>query len=159
MTELIRREGVVKGQLTYTHKAMMDLILANPTMPMEELAEHFGVTKAWAKKVTMSDAFQGLLDKRREEIINPIISESVTEKIRGLTNNTLDMLNTRVELGVVKTTELIEIARMGLTSQGLLDTSDKVVNNNQFVVAMPSKVTDADEWAKQVNPNQEVING
>ena len=159
MTELIRREGVVKGQLTYTHKAMMDLILANPTMPMDQLAEHFGVTKAWAKKVTMSDAFQGLLDKRREEIINPIISESVTEKIRGLTTNTLDTLNARVESGVVKTTELIEIARIGMTSMGLLDMSDKTVNNNQFVVAMPNKVADADEWAKQVNPNQEAING
>lgn len=159
MTEVIRREGVVKGQLTYTHKAMMDLILANPTMPMEDLAEHFGVTKAWAKKVTMSDAFQGLLDKRREEIINPIISESVTEKIRGLTTNTLDTLNARVESGVVKTTELIEIARIGMTSMGLLDMSDKVTNNNQFVVAMPNKVADADEWAKQVNPNQEAING
>lgn len=159
MTEVIRREGVVKGQLTYTHKAMMDLILANPTMPMDQLAEHFGVTKAWAKKVTMSDAFQGLLDKRREEIINPIIAESVTEKIRGLTTNTLDVLNSRVESGVVKTTELIEIARIGMTSMGLLDMSDKVTNNNQFVVAMPSKVADADEWAKQVNPNQEAING
>lgn len=159
MTEVIRREGVVKGQLTYTHKAMMDLILANPTMPMEDLAEHFGVTKAWAKKVTMSDAFQGLLDKRRDEIINPIISESVTEKIRGLTTNTLDTLNARVESGVVKTTELIEIARIGMTSMGLLDMSDKVTNNNQFVVAMPNKVADADEWAKQVNPNQEAING
>ena len=154
MTELIRREGVVKGQLTYTHKAMMDLILANPTMPMEELAEHFGVTKAWVKKVTMSDAFQAVLDKRKEELINPIIIESATAKIRGLTNNTLDMLNSRVELGIVKTTELIEIARMGLTSQGLLDTSDKVTNNNQFVVAMPNKIADADAWASQVNPNR-----
>ena len=152
MTEVIRREGVVKGQLTYTHKAMMDLILANPTMPMEDLAEHFGVSKAWAKKVTMSDAFQAVLDKRREEIINPIIAESVTEKIRGLTTNTLDALNFRVESGVVKTTELIEIARIGMTSMGLLDMSDKVTNNNQFVVAMPSKVTDADAWAEQVKP-------
>ena len=159
MTELIRREGVVKGQLTYTHKAMMDLILANPTMPMDQLAEHFGVTKAWAKKVTMSDAFQGLLDKRREEIINPIISESVTEKIRGLTTNTLDTLNSRVESGVVKTTELIEIARIGMTSMGLLDMSDKTVNNNQFVVAMPNKVADADAWAEQVNPNKVANNG
>lgn len=153
MTEVIRRDGIVKGQLTYTHKAMMDLILANPTMPMEDLAEHFGVTKAWAKKVTMSDAFQAVLDKRREEIINPIIAESVTEKIRGLTTNTLDALNFRVDSGVVKTTELIEIARIGMTSMGLLDMSDKVTNNNQFVVAMPSKVPNADEWAKQVSPN------
>lgn len=159
MTEVIRRDGVVRGQLTYTHKAMMDLILADPTMPIEDLAEHFGVTKAWAKKVTMSDAFQAVLDKRREEIINPIIVESATEKIRGLTNNTLDMLNSRVELGVVKTTELIEIAKIGMTSMGLLDTSDKVTNNNQFVVAMPSKVADADEWAKQVNPNVVTIDG
>jgi len=153
MTEVIRRDGVVKGQLTYTHKAMMDLILANPTMPMEDIAEYFNVTKAWVKKVTMSDAFQAVLDKRREEIINPIISESVTEKIRGLTNNTLDALNLRVESGVVKTTELIEIAKIGLTSQGLLDTSDKVVNNNQFVVAMPNKIANAEEWAQHVSPN------
>jgi hypothetical protein len=152
MTNLVKREGVVKGQLTYTHKAMMDLILANPTMPIEELADYFGVTKDWAKKVTMSDAFQAVLDKRREELINPIILESATEKIRGLTNNTLDKLNQRVEAGVVKTTELIEIAKMGLTSQGLLDTSAKVTNNNQFVVAMPSKVANADQWAEQVKP-------
>jgi len=157
MEETIRRQGVVKGQLTYTHKAMMDLVLANPTMPIEDLAEYFGVTKAWAKKVTMSDAFQAVLDKRREEIINPVIVESVTEKIRGLTNNTLDMLNHRVELGIVKTPELIEIAKIGLTSQGLLDTSDKVVNNNQFVVAMPNKIADADQWAEQVKP--EVLGG
>jgi hypothetical protein len=153
MTEVTKRQGVIKGQLTYTHKAMMDLVLANPTMSLKDLAEYFGVTEAWAKKVTMSDAFQAVLDKRREEIINPIISESVTEKIRGLTNNTLDMLNSRVELGIVKTPELIEIAKMGLTSQGLLDTSDKVVNNNQFVVAMPNKVATSDEWAEIVKPD------
>jgi len=159
MEETIKRQGVVKGQLTYTHKAMMDLVLANPTMPLQDLADYFGVSVAWAKKVTMSDAFQAVLDKRREEIINPIILESVTEKIRGLTNNTLDMLNNRVELGIVKTPELIEIAKMGLTSQGLLDTSEKTINNNQFVVAMPSKVATADEWAEQVKPDLNMVGG
>lgn len=159
MTEVIKRQGVIKGQLTYTHKAMIDLVLANPTMPLQDLADYFGVSMAWAKKVTMSDAFQAVLDKRREEIINPIISESVTEKIRGLTNNSLDMLNNRVELGIVKTPELIEIARMGLTSQGLLDTSEKTINNNQFVVAMPSKVATAEAWAEQVKPDLNLVGG
>ena len=73
---------VRNGVLTYTHQAVIDEILANPLIERKELAEKFGVSENWMKKVINSDAFQTVLDKRREQIVNPIISQTVQERLR-----------------------------------------------------------------------------
>ena len=99
---------VRNGVLTYTHQAVIDEILANPLIERKELAEKFGVSENWMKKVINSDAFQTVLDKRREQIVNPIISQTVQERLRGVTNSAIDLLQTRLDAGHVKNEEAIE---------------------------------------------------
>ena len=81
------------------------------------------------KKVINSDAFQTVLDKRREQIVNPIISQTVQERLRGVTNSAIDLLQTRLDAGHVKNEEAIEIAKMGLETQGLLGNAKAVAES------------------------------
>lgn len=140
---------VRNGVLTYTHQAVIDEILANPLIERKELADKFGVSENWMKKVINSDAFQTVLDKRREQIVNPIISQTVQERLRGVTNSAIDLLQTRLDAGHVKNEEAIEIAKMGLETQGLLGNAKAVAGNNQFVIMMPPPQATTEAWVEQ----------
>ena len=141
---------VRNGVLTYTHQAVIDEILANPLIERKELADKFGVSENWMKKVINSDAFQTVLDKRREQIVNPIISQTVQERLRGVTNSAIDPLQTRLDAGHVNNEEVIEIAKMGLETQGLLGNAKAVASNSQFVIMMPPPQATTEDWVEQV---------
>lgn len=84
------QQGLVK--LTYTHDAMIDLILKEPTVTYEELAEIFGFSKGWVSRVVGSDAFQARLAERKGALIDPMISRSLNERLRGVTTKAIDII-------------------------------------------------------------------
>lgn len=145
-----------KGKMKYSHMALIDAIIANPMIDKKELAETFGVSYSWICTATNSDAFLTLLEKRRKEISDPILIETLTDRMRALTNGVIDLIETRVMKGAVKNTELIDIMKIGLLSQGLLKDNESPVVNNSFVVALPPKAENADTWMKSVNAKQEI---
>lgn len=145
-----------KGKLKYSHTALIDALIANPMIDKKELAETFGVSYSWICTATNSDAFLTLLEKRRREIADPILIETLTDRMRALTNGVIDLIEQRVGKGAVKNTELIDIMKVGLMSQGLLRDNEAPVVNNSFVVALPNKAENADSWMKSVNASQEI---
>lgn len=84
--------------LSYTHDAMIDLIIAEPAISQAQLAAHFGYTPAWICQVVNSDAFQAMLAKRRAEVINPELSASVEERFRAVTSRGLQVLQEKLSL-------------------------------------------------------------
>jgi len=83
-------------RLSYTHDAMIDLILQEPTVTHAELAEIFGYTAGWVQRVCSSDAFQSRLADRKAQLIDPQITRSLNERLRGVTIKALDIIDEKL---------------------------------------------------------------
>lgn len=80
------------AKISYTHDAMIDLIVANPGISQNKLAAHFGYTPSWISNIMASDAFQARLDQRRKEVVDPTIVATVEERILGMTLRSIDVV-------------------------------------------------------------------
>ena len=87
--------GVVK--LAYTHEAMVDLILQDPTVTRQELAEVFGLTSAWVARVIASDSFQARLAERKTQLVDPQIAQSLNERLGGVAIQALGVVSEKLE--------------------------------------------------------------
>lgn len=83
-------------KIAYNHQAMIDMILANPAISQNALADHFGLTPSWVSQVMVSDAFQAELAKRREEIIDPTLRATVEQNFKALVSRSLDILQQKL---------------------------------------------------------------
>lgn len=83
-------------RLTYTHDAMIDLILQEPTVTYSELAEIFGFSQRWISHVVSSDAFKARLAERKAALVDPQISRSLNERLRGVTVKAIDLISEKL---------------------------------------------------------------
>ena len=83
-------------KLTYTHEAMVDLILQEPTVTYKELAEIFGFSEGWIQRVVSSDAFKARIAERKAALIDPIIAKSLNERLRGVTVRAIDIISDKL---------------------------------------------------------------
>jgi hypothetical protein len=82
---------------SYTHEAMVDIILANPAIDQNDLARHFGYSASWVSTVISSDSFQAYLAARKEEIIDPVLRGAVEESFKGLVMRSIDILRKKLD--------------------------------------------------------------
>jgi hypothetical protein len=142
-------------KVRYSHEAMIDVILAQPTIKQGELATMFGVTQAWISRIIGSDAFQAVLAKRRTELMDPIILASMEEKLRGVADQSLEIIAKKLEA-----TESADLAlkTLGLATTalgfGARDKGPQTVQN--FVVQLPPKAATAADWAERHGPEIEL---
>lgn len=80
------------GKVSYTHDAMIDLIVGNPTVSQNELAASFGYSVGWVSNIMASDAFQARLAQRKDELIDPVLRMTIEERFKGLVQRSLDVL-------------------------------------------------------------------
>jgi len=134
-------------RVKYTHDAMIDLIIADPAISQGDIARNFGYSQAWVSRIFNSDAFQARLALRKEELVDPTILASIEEKFKTLASKSLDVVIERLHMA--PTTDLalkgLEVAAKAL-GYGARQNNVNVQQN--FVVALPSKVEDPDAWAK-----------
>ncbi len=83
-------------RLTYTHDAMVDLILQEPTVTHAELAEIFSYSAGWIARVVSSDSFQARLAERKAQLIDPHIARSLNERLRGVTVRAIDIIQEKL---------------------------------------------------------------
>jgi hypothetical protein len=78
--------GAARGiqKVKYTHDAMVDILISEPTISQNELAERFGYTAGWISQIIASDSFQARLAERKDEIVDPTIRASVKENFEAL---------------------------------------------------------------------------
>lgn len=124
-------------KVSHTHHAIMDYMIANPSVPLKAVAEHFGYTQAWLSTVINSDVFRHAFRERREnwELVHDTklvskLHEVATRSLDGL----LDILNDKDERPSPSATN--EIAKTALSALGF--TSKKaaaptVQVNQQFI--------------------------
>jgi hypothetical protein len=87
-------KGVMK--LSYTHDAMVDLLIANPMISQNDLADRFGYTASWVSQILSSDAFQSRLAERTESLVDPTIRATIEERFKAIVLRSLDILATKL---------------------------------------------------------------
>lgn len=88
------------GQLVkvnYTHDAMIDLILQEPTVRVKELAELFSYSPAWVSRILASDSFQARLAQRKSDLIDPLIAQSLNERMTGVVIQATEIISEKLE--------------------------------------------------------------
>jgi hypothetical protein len=137
----------------YTHEAMIDVILQDPTIKQKELAKIFDRSESWLSIVMGSDAFQGALAKRRDDLVNPELTATLEDRYRGLADQSLRVLSEKLETS--KNTDLalksLEISGKAL---GFGARGPQTVTNTQYVVALPPKAATPEAWLKSANVPQ-----
>ena len=136
------------NKLRYSHEAMIDIIIAEPGIKQNELAAKFGVSVPWISRIIGSDAFQGALAKRREELTDPFLVATIEERMTGVAMQALDVIGEKLA-----TTQNVDVAlkAIDITSKALgfgakVGQQNNVQNN--FVVALPPKALNSTDWAK-----------
>lgn len=84
------------AKLSYTHEAMVDLILQEPTVTAAELGEVFGLTAGWVSRVISSDAFQSRLAERKAKLVDPVIAHTLRERVSGIAVQSLSIIQEKL---------------------------------------------------------------
>jgi hypothetical protein len=79
-------------RLKYTHEAMIDLILAEPTVSNKELAQIFEYSEAWISHIRCRDSFQSRIAERKSLLVDPAIRRSIEDRLAGVTTSAINRL-------------------------------------------------------------------
>ncbi len=97
---------------------MIDLVLQNPMISQNDLAEHFGYSAAWTSIIFNSDAFQARLAARKEEIIDPLIRGRIEEAIKGLVGQSVEILREKLAGANPSTDLALEVFKASTRAAG-----------------------------------------
>lgn len=150
----------VKGnaivQVSYTHDAMIDLILANPSINQNQIAKHFGYTPGWVSQVMSSDAFKNRLADRKNHLVDPLIAQELDAQLEGLARQAAANVRKRLEDNPNDGNFALRVLDMGTKALGFgareRGNSGPVVAPVQFLVVTPEKAASAEEWVRVHKP-------
>lgn len=108
-------------KVNWWHEAIFEWMISNPSSSLGEAATFFEVTQSWLSVIINSDVFKEKLAERRCEHFQHV-SRTVAERVNGLAELSLDVLEERIEserktigLGLVR-----ETADMALKASGYI---------------------------------------
>lgn len=142
--------------IRYTHDAMIDLVIAEPSISQGRLAQHFGYTEPWVSQVVNSDVFQARLAERKSELIDPAIVAAIEERLKGVTTLALNV----VEQSLVSRRDpeyALEVLKVSTKALGYGAKVENQTNITSFVVALPSKEPDAAKWLEKFAPTYDAV--
>lgn len=115
------QQGKAIQKVRYSHDGMIDLIVQDPSISQNKLAEVFGYTPAWVSLVMSSDAFKERLAARKEELIDPAIRASLDERFRAVVTRSLEVLQEKLAApaSVVPDALALRAAELGAKALGL----------------------------------------
>ncbi len=142
---------------SYTHKAMIDIIIANPGVNQGELAKYFGFTQGWVSQIMASDAFKQALEQRKAQIVDPAIIANIEERFEALVNRSMDVLMKKLETDTVSSDVALKAMELGARAMGYgAKTQGPLVQNN-YVAIVPPKAANPVEWLKAKGLSAEPI--
>lgn len=80
------------NKVSIKHDAILDFLVANPTLKRSEVAGYFGVTVPWLSVIIHSDVFQELLKQRQDLIFDVAVVRPIQEKLMGTANLAIEKL-------------------------------------------------------------------
>ncbi len=115
------QEGKAIAKVRYSHDAMIDMIVANPWVSQNHLAQVFGYTPAWVSLVMSSDAFKERLAARKAELVDPALVASIEERFRAMVTRSLEVLQEKLSApaSVVPDNLALRAVELGAKALGL----------------------------------------
>jgi hypothetical protein len=143
--------GNVIEKLSYSHKAMIDLIVANPMISQGELARAFGYTQPWISRILRSDSFREQLAERTSELVDPLVLQSIEQRFEALVTMSLDVLEEKLQRSAQPSADLaLKAAELGSRALGYGARQGNISVQGTFVVAMPEKAANSQEWLSRL---------
>ncbi len=143
--------GSLIEKLSYSHQAMIDLLVANPMISQGELAKAFGYTQAWISRIIRSDSFREQLAQRKAELVDPLVLQSIELRFEALVTQSLDILEQKLSKEAQPTADLaLKAAELGSRALGYGAKQGNINVQGTFVVAMPEKAGTSKEWLSRL---------
>jgi hypothetical protein len=139
-------------KVRYTHDAMVDQIIANPSISQNELAFVFDRTPAWISIIVNSDSFKERLAERKDEVVDPLLRTTLEERIRGVVDLSLEVLQEK--LRATKNPNIaIRVMEHGTRALGYgARQSVSPTQVNTYVAVVPARELSAEAWAASHTP-------
>jgi hypothetical protein len=106
-------------RLTHRHLAIMDFMLANPVVPMSQVAVHFKVSQAWLSTVRNSDLFVARLNERRK-LMDEDQAYRIGTKMAALAEKGIDAMSGIMEDVDQSATVKLDATKTALETLGFL---------------------------------------
>ena len=113
--------GKAIAKVRYSHDAMIDMIVAEPWISQNQLAEKFGYTAPWVSLVMSSDAFKERLAARKAELVDPAIVATLDERFKAVVQRSLEVLSEKLSApaSVVPDQLALRAAELGVKALGM----------------------------------------
>lgn len=105
--------------LRYTPETMLELMILHPDWSHTQLANAFGRQPSWMSAVLASDAFQSVLDTRRHEVADPLLSATLDERFKGLAIRAATVLQEKLNSSAVNDLVVLKAAELGIKALGM----------------------------------------
>jgi len=124
-------------RVSIKHEAIIDFLIANPTMRLRDVAAHFGVTQPWLSCIIHSDAFQTLLREKQGVVFHHTVLP-IREKMMNIGHMALDKLAEQLPMET-DTRTIANVAesvldRLGFGTKGAVVNINNTVQNTQVNV-------------------------
>lgn len=150
--------GIAK--VRYTHDAMIDMMIAEPSVSQNKLADVFGYSVGWVSLMINSDAFQSRLAERKKELVDPVLIASIQDRLKAIADLSLGRLMKRLESPLDSQTSddfLLKSAKLATDALGYGARVPTQTTNVAVVVQVPAKIVNAAEWAAAHAPANTVL--
>lgn len=152
------KNGIAK--IRYSHDAMIDLIISEPTIRQNDLAVIFDRTPVWVSQVVNSDAFQARLEARRSELVDPVIAATIKDRLAAVAATSLEKVLEKIAspVQIVSDDFLLKTAEFATKAlgYGARPQGGGGDTNVAVVVQVPAKIPSAAEWASTYAPSQTI---
>lgn len=168
-TALSYRAGMEIAKLSYRHRAIMDMMLANPTMTQGEIAARLGYTQTWVSLISGSDLFKLEFERRRRNLEGEQ-SRVITAKLIGIAQKGLSAIDRGLEpdpmTGASPAPRVaLDSTSLALRALGFLDSAKPQVNMTvnaaapvQINTVDPRVLAEARNLMKKLHSNPEADN-
>lgn len=89
------RNGIAKT--SYTHDSIIDQIIANPGVDQKIIAQAMGYSEGWISQIMASDSFQAAFERRKDELVDPVLRHSLEQNFKALVLQSVAVLRRKLE--------------------------------------------------------------
>lgn len=159
MLELVERAPTMGAlaKVGYSHKDMIDFIIANPGTTQGHLAARYGYTQGWICNVMASDAWQSAMAARRSEICDPVLVATVEERFKGITLLSLERLKQKLEAPQVSDNVVLKAVELGAKAMGVGGNAPPVPSGQDHLAQLANRLIELQSRVRIAHQG-EVIN-
>lgn len=72
------------GKSSFSYEKLADTLIVNPRLSLKELSQVFGYTETWLSIVMHSDAFKVVMQRRKGDLVDPILRTTIEDHYKAL---------------------------------------------------------------------------